>query len=564
VVLPCWLCASPAKPFGQSVIPHSLRPAGMRTLFIYPEFPKTFWSYEKILELVNRKVLLPPLGLVTVAALLPQTWEMKLVDRNVSEVQEADWAWAELVIISAMIVQKADMAAQIAEAKRRGIPVAVGGPFASSTPDAPELALADFKILDEGEITLPLFIEAIERGERQGRFSSNGVKPDVTGTPIPRFDLLELDAYDSMSVQFSRGCPFQCEFCDIIVLYGRKPRTKSPEQLVAELQALYDLGWRRAIFLVDDNFIGNKRNAKLLLPAVKEWQIERGFPFTFTTEASVDLAADDEMMEMMAEARFEAVFLGIETPDEASLSLTGKHQNTRSSLEDSVDRITSYGIRVMAGFIIGFDGEKTGAGDRIVRFVSRTGIPAAMMGMLQALPNTGLWHRLEKEGRLIEEKADAKGVNQTNLLNFLPTRPIRDIANEYVDAFCQLYEPNAYIDRVTHYYLKMGEPRWKTFYKAENSDKSVLPGWRDLRALSIVVWRQGLQRDTRFRFWKSLATVARRNPKCLEQFLITLAHNEHFQEYRGVVTKEIQEQLASLPPEPPSTPTMAPRELQPA
>ncbi len=536
----------------------------MRTLFIYPEFPKTFWSYEKILELVNRKVLLPPLGLVTVAALLPQTWEMRLVDRNVSEVQEADWVWAELVIISGMIVQKADMAAQIAAAKRRGIPVAVGGPFASSTPDAPELALADFKILDEGEITLPLFIEAIERGERQGRFSSNGVKPDVTGTPIPRFDLLELDAYDSMSVQFSRGCPFQCEFCDIIVLYGRKPRTKSPDQLVAELQALYDLGWRRAIFLVDDNFIGNKRNAKLLLPAVKEWQIERGFPFTFTTEASVDLAADDEMMEMMAEARFEAVFLGIETPDEASLSLTGKHQNTRSSLEDSVDRITSYGIRVMAGFIIGFDGEKTGAGDRIVRFVSRTGIPAAMMGMLQALPNTGLWHRLEKEGRLIEEKADAKGVNQTNLLNFLPTRPIRDIANEYVDAFCRLYEPNAYIDRVTHYYLKMGEPRWKAFYKAENSDKSVLPGWRDLRALSIVVWRQGLQRDTRFRFWKSLATVARRNPKCLEQFLITLAHNEHFQEYRGVVTKEIQEQLATLPPEPPSTPTMAPRELQPA
>ena len=482
----------------------------MRTLFIYPEFPKTFWSYEKILELVNRKVLLPPLGLVTVAALLPQHWEMRLVDRNVSEVQEADWAWAELVIISGMIVQKADMAAQIAAAKRRGIPVAVGGPFASSTPDAPELALADFKILDEGEITLPLFIEAIERGERQGRFSSNGEKPDVTGTPIPRFDLLELDAYDSMSVQFSRGCPFQCEFCDI------------------------------------------------------KWQVERGFPFTVTTEASVDLAADDEMMEMMAEARFEAVFLGIETPDEASLSLTGKHQNTRSSLEDSVDRITSYGIRVMAGFIIGFDGEKTGAGDRIVRFVSRTGIPAAMMGMLQALPNTGLWHRLEKEGRLIEEKADAKGVNQTNLLNFLPTRPIRDIANEYVDAFCRLYEPNAYIDRVTHYYLKMGEPRWKAFYKAENSDKPLLPGWRDLRALSIVVWRQGIQRDTRFRFWKSLATVARRNPKCLEQFLITLAHNEHFQEYRGVVTKEIQEQLASLPPEPPSTPAKAPRELQPA
>jgi len=522
----------------------------MRTLFVYPEFPKTFWSYEKILELVNRKVLLPPLGLVTVAALLPQQWQMKLVDRNVREVTEEEWNWAELVVISGMIVQKSDMAVQIAEAKERGLPVAVGGPFASSTPDAPELNLADFKVLDEGEITLPMFIEAIERGDTNGRFSSNGEKPDVTSTPVPRFDLLELDAYDSMSVQFSRGCPFQCEFCDIIVLYGRKPRTKNPEQLIAELQALYDLGWRRSIFLVDDNFIGNKRNAKLLLPAMREWLSERGYPFSFATEASVDLAADEELLQLMAECRFESVFLGIETPDEASLSVAGKHQNTRSSLVEAVDRITSYGIRVMAGFIIGFDGEQAGAGDRIVRFVSLTGIPAAMMGMLQALPNTGLWHRLEKEGRLIQEKADAKGVNQTNLLNFVPTRPIREIANEYVQAFCQLYEPNAYIDRVTHYYLKMGKPRWHAFYKAEKSDQSSLPSLTDIRALSIVVWRQGFKRNTRFRFWKSLAIIAMRNPKLLEQFLVVLAHNEHFQEYRGVVTKEIQDQMASLPLEP--------------
>ena len=522
----------------------------MRTLFVYPEFPKTFWSYEKILELVNRKVLLPPLGLVTVAALLPQQWQMKLVDRNVREVTEEEWNWAELVVISGMIVQKSDMAVQIAKAKERGLPVAVGGPFASSTPDAPELNLADFKVLDEGEITLPMFIEAIERGDTNGRFSSNGEKPDVTSTPVPRFDLLELDAYDSMSVQFSRGCPFQCEFCDIIVLYGRKPRTKNPEQLIAELQALYDLGWRRSIFLVDDNFIGNKRNAKLLLPAMREWLSERGYPFSFATEASVDLAADEELLQLMAECRFESVFLGIETPDEASLSVAGKHQNTRSSLEEAVDRITSYGIRVMAGFIIGFDGEQAGAGDRIVRFVSLTGIPAAMMGMLQALPNTGLWHRLEKEGRLIQEKADAKGVNQTNLLNFVPTRPIREIANEYVQAFCQLYEPNAYIDRVTHYYLKMGKPRWHAFYKSEKSDQSSLPSLTDIRALSIVVWRQGFKRNTRFRFWKSLAIIAMRNPKLLEQFLVVLAHNEHFQEYRGVVTKEIQDQMASLPLEP--------------
>ena len=536
----------------------------MRTLLIYPEFPKTFWSYEKILELVNRKVLLPPLGLVTVAALLPQSWEMKLVDRNVREVTEAEWDWAELVVISGMIVQKADMAVQIARAKERGLPVAVGGPFASSTPDAPEISLADFKVLDEGEITLPLFIAAIERGESAGRFSSNGEKPDVTATPIPRFDLLQLDAYDSMSVQFSRGCPFQCEFCDIIVLYGRKPRTKTPEQLIAELQRLYDLGWRRSIFLVDDNFIGNKRNAKLLLPALRTWLQDHGYPFSFATEASVDLASDEELMRMMAECRFEAVFLGIETPDEASLSVAGKHQNTRSSLEEAVDRITSYGIRVMAGFIIGFDGEQEGAGDRIVRFVNRTGIPAAMMGMLQALPNTGLWHRLEKEGRLIQDKVDAKGVNQTNLLNFVPTRPIRDIANEYVDAFCALYEPNAYIDRVTHYYRKMGRPRWRDFYDASRADRSGLLSWTDLKALATVIWRQGLKRDTRWRFWRSLLTIARENPVNIEQFLVVLAHNEHFLEYRSVVTREIQEQLAALPPDPPTATTAPQRELQPA
>ena len=523
----------------------------MRTLFLYPQFPKTFWSYEKILELVNRKVLLPPLGLATVAALLPQDWEMKLVDRNVRDVTEAEWEWAELVVISGMIVQKDDMQVQIREAKRRGLLVAVGGPYASSTPDAPEIAEADFKVLDEGEITLPQFVSAIQRGERSGRFSAEGDKPDVTATPIPRFDLLELDAYDSMSVQFSRGCPFNCEFCDIIVLYGRKPRTKTPEQLIGELQRLYDLGWRRSIFLVDDNFIGNKRNAKLLLPQIRSWQQERGYPFSFTTEASVDLADDEEMMRMMHDARFESVFLGIETPDESSLETARKVQNTRNPLDAAVDRITANGIRVMAGFIIGFDGEKDGAGHRIVDFVTRTGIPAAMMGMLQALPNTALWYRLEKEGRLIQDKDAAKGVNQTNLLNFKPTRPIRDIANEYVEAFCALYEPNAYMDRVYSYYLKMGAPRWKAAAK--------LPSLIDLRALSIVVWRQGVKRSTRTRFWKYVISMARRNPALLEQFISVLAHNEHFLEYRGIVQREIREQLESLPPEEPSSS----RELQP-
>ncbi|MEO1003969.1 MAG: B12-binding domain-containing radical SAM protein [Cyanobacteria bacterium J06638_7] len=529
----------------------------MRTLFIYPEFPKTFWSYEKILELIDRKVLLPPLGLVTVAALLPQSWEMKLVDRNVREVSEAEWGWAELVVVSGMIVQKADMAQQISLAKARGLPVAVGGPFASSTPDAPELAQADFKVLDEGEITLPLFVEALERGESSGRFSADGAKPDVTATPVPRFDLLELDAYSEMSVQFSRGCPFNCEFCDIIVLYGRKPRTKTPEQLVAELQRLYELGWRRSVFLVDDNFIGNKRNVKLLLPALKTWQLEHGYPFSFATEASVDLAADQELMDQMVECRFESVFLGIETPDAASLETARKLQNIRSSLEESVERITATGLRVMAGFIIGFDGEQRGAGDRIVEFVTRTGIPHAMMGMLQALPNTALWTRLQQEGRLIEDTASAKGVNQTNLLNFIPTRPIRDIAAEYMEAFSDLYEPNAYIDRVYNYFLKLPPQRYKQILRDQpsgqvRSARKQIISWVDLRALAIVVWRQGIRRNTRWRFWGALLGMARHNPARFTGFISILAHNEHFLEYRGIVRREIEDQLALLPPDSPT------------
>lgn len=332
----------------------------MRVLLLYPLFPKSFWSFDKALELIGRKVSLPPLGLITVAAILPQTWEFRLVDRNVQSETEADWAWADLVLISGMIVQKPDMLHLIIEAKQRGKPVAVGGPYVTSSPEAVESAGADFLVLDEGEITLPMLVDALNRGETSGVFSAEGEKPDVTTTPIPRFDLLNLGAYNEMSVQFSRGCPFQCEFCDIIVLYGRKPRTKTPAQLLAELQTLYDLGWRRSVFVVDDNFIGNKRNVKLMLRELMPWMAQHDYPFRFTTEASVDLAQDQELLDLMVAANFCAVFLGIETPDTDSLSLTKKFQNTRNSLVESVQTINRAGLRVMAGFIIGFDGEKAG------------------------------------------------------------------------------------------------------------------------------------------------------------------------------------------------------------
>lgn len=503
----------------------------MRVLLLYPLFPQSFWSFEKALELVGRKAMLPPLGLITVAAILPQEWEFRLVDRNVREVTEADWDWAELVILSAMIVQKGDLLVQIREAKRRGKRVAVGGPYATALPQ--EVAEADYLILDEGEITLPKFIEAIQRGETQGTFRSQGDRPDVTITPIPRFDLLDLEVYDNMSVQFSRGCPFQCEFCDIIVLYGRKPRTKSPEQLLAELDRLYELGWRRSIFMVDDNFIGNKRNVKLFLRALKDWMAEHEYPFHLSTEASVDLAQDPELMDLMVECNFNGVFLGIETPDEASLTLTSKHQNTRNSLSDAVDAITRTGLRVMAGFIIGFDNETSGAGDRIVRFAEQTAIPIAIFSMLQALPDTALWHRLKREGRLVEDNAN---LNQTTLMNFVPTRPLEEVTREYVDGFWRLYDPVNYLDRTYRHFLKLGAPR--------HSAKLRKVTWKVIRAFLTVCWRQGVVRETRWKFWHHLFSILKNNPKVAEHYLSVCALNEHFLEYRQAVRTKIEAQLA--------------------
>ncbi len=507
----------------------------MRVLLIYPLFPKSFWSFEKVLELVNRQVLLPPLGLVTVAAILPQEWEFKLVDRNIRAVTEEEWEWAEVVILSAMIVQKKDLLEQIREAKRRGKRVACGGPYPTSVPYEATEAGVDYLILDEGEITLPMFVEAIQRGDTAGIFRAGGEKPDVTTTPVPRFDLLELDAYDSMSVQFSRGCPFQCEFCDIIVLYGRKSRTKTPTQLLAELDYLYNLGWRRSIFMVDDNFIGNKRNVKLFLKELKVWQAEHQYPFSFNTEASIDLAQDQELMDLMVECNFNGVFLGIETPDEASLQLTKKFQNTRTTLSDSVELITRAGLRVMAGFIIGFDGEKTGAGPRIVQFIEQTAIPTGLFGILQALPDTALWHRLEKEGRL---RSKDSNIDQATLMNFIPTRPLEEIAREYVEAFCELYEPERFLDRTYRHFLMLGAPKCQVPAK--------FPSLVDLRALLIIAWRQGVKRKTRWKFWHHLFSIIKNNPGVWDHYLTVCAHNEHFLAYRQIVRDQIEAQMAEF------------------
>jgi radical SAM superfamily enzyme YgiQ (UPF0313 family) len=505
----------------------------MKVLLIYPLFPQSFWSFEKALALAGKKSLIPPLGLITVAALLPTEWEFKLVDRNIRSITESEWEWAELVIISGMIVQKEDLLVQIKEAKSRGKRVAVGGPYPTSLPHEIETVGADYLVLNEGEITLPMFVEAIAQGELTGKFTTNQFA-DVTQTPIPRYELLDLAAYDNMSVQFSRGCPFQCEFCDIIVLYGRKPRTKASAQLLGELERLYELGWRGNVFMVDDNFIGNKRNVKLMLADLKVWMQEKKYPFSFSTEASIDLANDPELIELMLDCNFSKVFVGLETPDEDSLTLTKKFQNTRKPLIESIETITEKGLQVMAGFIIGFDNEKSGAGDRIVEFVEQISIPLAMFSMLQALPDTALWHRLQKEKRLIDRGGN---INQTTLINFVPTRPIEEIAREYVDSFWYLYDPEIYLDRAFRYFMRIGIPRHSRLKQ---------PGWRNIRALGLLLWQQGIIRKTRAQFWRNLLTLVRRHLSLIDHYLTACAQLEHFLEYREVVRDRINNQLADI------------------
>lgn len=489
--------------------------------------------------MIGRKTLLPPLNLITVAAILPQDWAFRLVDCNAEALQETDWDWADIVLISGMIVQRGHMMALIREAKQRGKSVAVGGPYVTSVPDEAREAGADFLVLDEGEVTIPPFVEALQRGESSGTFSAEGEKADMTQSPVPRFDLLEFQHYSEMAVQFSRGCPFLCEFCDIIILYGRKPRTKTPEQIITELQTLYDLGWRRSMFMVDDNFIGNKRSVKPLLQAMAPWQEKHGYPFHMTTEASLNLADDPELLQLMVEANFGVVFLGIETPDTDSLALTKKKQNLRHSLVEQVHTINAAGLRVMGSFIIGFDGEKPGADKRILDFVNQAAIPHVMVSMLQALPTTHLMTRLKTEGRIPEEKEHAN-LTASCLSNFVPTRPLRQMAQEHIDCNWQLYEPEAFLERTYRHCRDMGT--------APHRDKKKV-SIRDLRELSVLfllLWRHGIKRSTRGQFWRYLFALAKQSKQALRNFIVCCAHFEHFYTYRERIRDDIEKEMATM------------------
>jgi radical SAM superfamily enzyme YgiQ (UPF0313 family) len=508
----------------------------MKILLLYPQFPQSFWSYDRFMEIAGLKAVIPPLGIITVAALLPQDWEIRFYDRNVSLETEADWEWCDLVILSAMLVQKPDFHALIQKGVRLGKKVAVGGPYPTSVPQDALASGADYLVLDEGEMTVPQFLEALSQGKTKGIFRSID-KPDVSLSPMPRFDLLQLDAYFMMAIQFSRGCPFNCEFCDIISLYGRKPRTKEPTQTLAELQALYDLGWRGSLFVVDDNFIGNQRNVKRFLRELIPWMEQHDYPFSFITEASVNLAEDEEMLDLMVKAGFYAVFLGIETPDQDSLQVTRKVQNTRNPLVEACRKIDRVGILIYAGFILGFDGERSGAGDRIREFVEQTNISQPMLGILQALPNTALWTRLQQEQRLIEGVGVTEAGDQNTLMNFLPTRPIAEIAREYVEGFWKMYEPTNYLRRCFQQCLNLGS-------QSGRKQTMRLSLRNKLRLVVQLIWHQGLRRSAiRGQFWRQLWIILLKKPQVLNLYLGLCAAGEHFWEYRVLARERITQQL---------------------
>lgn len=416
----------------------------MKVLFVYPKVEETFWSFRHALRVARRKAAFPPLGALTVAAMLPRSWEKRLVDLNVRNVGNEELLWADYVFVSAMIAQK-DSARQVVDRCRwLGVKTVGGGPLFLSYGE--EFSDVDHMVLGEAEGTIGELASDLEKGTAQAVYSSDG-HPSLENMPIPMWDLIDLNDYVSMSVQYSRGCPFNCEFCDIIVMNGRIPRTKRDEQVIAELEALADRGWSGPVFIVDDNFIGNKKKVKGLLQEIIAWQSGRRRRLSFFTEASVDLAEDEELMALMAEAGFNKVFLGIETPSEESLRECGKSQNLRHSLSESVQVIQSHGMAVMGGFIIGFDSDPPDIFQRQVNFIQKNGIVTAMIGLLTAIPGTRLYQRLEEEGRLLF-KSSGNNTDAAGSLNFVPKMERQTIVNGYQWVMNTIYSPEMYYKRI--------------------------------------------------------------------------------------------------------------------
>src|SRR5712664_45193 len=491
----------------------------MKVLLVYPEFPDTYWSFRHALSFIGKRSAFPPLGLLTVSAMLPASWERRVVDMNVRSLKSSDIEWADMVFATAMLIQKDSLRDVVDRCKAKGKRVAIGGPYVTTTMD---LVDADHVFLGEAETTLHEFIDDLAHGEPKRTYQA-AERPPLSITPVPDFHLAELKRYSSMSVQYSRGCPFNCEFCDIIEIYGRVPRTKSNAQMLNELDALRRVGWRGPVFIVDDNFIGNKRNVRKLLPELAEWQERHGHPFELFTEASVNLAEDDALLKDMQRAGFYRVFLGIETPDAASLKEAQKTQN-RGDLVESVKKIQSYGMEVMAGFIVGFDNDPEDIFERQIEFIRESAIPLAMVGILSALPDTQLWRRLEKEGRLLGESS---GNNTNCALNFVPKMdPARLIAG-YQSIMCTIYKSSEYYRRTLDS-LKRTPQEW-----AEKNRMGLFSG---AAAFTRITVKLGVLDRERKEFWRYFAQAIVKHHDRMAEFLRLAAMGYHFRKLNDAYT----------------------------
>lgn len=493
----------------------------MKILLVYPQYPDTFWSFKHALKFISKKAAFPPLGLLTVAAMLPGEWEKKLVDMNVNRLTDDDIKWADYVFVSAMVVQQNSVKEVITRCKELNTKIVAGGPLFTTSYE--EFDGVDHFVLGEAEVTLPLFLGDLEKGCTQHMYASN-TRPEISKTPIPLWSLIHTKNYSSMNVQYSRGCPFNCEFCDIILLNGHTPRTKDKEQLLAELEELYHRGWRGGVFIVDDNFIGNKKKLKLeILPAIIEWRKGKKYPFALSTEASINLADDAELMRLMVDAGFITVFIGIETPNEESLVECAKLQNQSRDLVASVKKIQNYGMEVQGGFIVGFDSDPLSIFKSQISFIQKSGIVTAMVGLLNAPPGTRLYQRLKKENRLVKAFT---GNNTDCSLNFTPKMNHETLIDGYKRILNTIYSPKHYYERV------------KTFlreYKPHRETASRLR-FHHIRAFFKSIWFLGIREKGRKYYWKLFLSTLLKQPR---KFAISISLSIYGYHFRKVVEKYI-------------------------
>ncbi|MCR4393745.1 MAG: B12-binding domain-containing radical SAM protein [Dehalococcoidales bacterium] len=493
----------------------------MKILLVYPQYPDTFWSFKHALRFILKKAAFPPLGILTVASMLPSDWEKRLVDMNVTSLTDTDLKWADYLFLSAMAVQRQSVQEVIQRAKKIGAKIVAGGPLFTTEPE--NFSMVDHLVLNEAEITLPQFLADLARGNPKQIYTTSE-HPDITSTPVPDWSLIKMKKYSSMSLQYSRGCPFNCEFCDITFLDGHVPRTKSRSQILAELDALYNHGWRGSVFIVDDNFIGNKKKLKSeTLPAIIDWQKKKKYPFSLFTEVSINLADDEELMHLMVEAGFNRVFIGIETPNEASLTECSKNQNTSRDLEACVKIIQNNGFEVMGGFIVGFDSDPVTIFKSQINFIQKSGIVTAMVGLLNAPKGTRLYQRLKKENRLLKDSFS--GDNMDSSLNFIPKMNRETLINGYRHVLNTIYSPKHYYERMK-VLLREYKPRAKASLSQIN--------WSYFLGFINTLWFLGVWEKGRWYFWRLFVLTLLKRPRSIPLFVILSAYGYHF---RKVIRK---------------------------